>query len=271
MARERILVIGGAGYIGKAIVKELERKFDVEVFDKKFGDDLMDKMSLEKVREFDFVVNLASVVKSFNKKKYKNNVIGLKNLIWVLSDGKTKLIYFSTQNVNLKEKGPYGLSKLACERILKKSDIDWMIVRPNYVYETGKKNYFFKMASLTKRFGFVFIIGSGENKIQPVLREDLAKVVIRLVENFKSKKIVEVSGGETYNLNEIAKMIGKNLNKKVRKIHVPVSLVKLFGFLIWFDVSGSNEDRISKIPYKYNFSSFRENLKKIVGIVKEES
>jgi len=265
MLLKKILVIGGAGYIGSALVNELSREFDVSVFDKKYGDDLLDKKCLASVKGFDFVVNLASVVRSFNKSKYEDNAEGLRNLIDFIGDG--KLIYFSSFNVNLRDKGPYAKSKIWCEKILMKSKVDWAIVRPNYVYSISRRGDFYKMAVLAKRFGFVPVIGKGRNKIKPILREELCKILAEIIKNFKSRKIIEISGREKVSFNEIADIIGEVLNKRVRKIHFSFRLVKLFKFALPFDVEGINEDKISAGGF-VGKSSFRNDLRRIVELVK---
>ncbi len=280
MAIKRILVVGGAGYIGRALVEKLSRKFDVTLMirceikglkNKFFIGDLLDKESLiNGVKGFDLVINLASVVRSLNKKKYRENVIGLKNLIEVLEKNKIrKLIYFSTINVNLKSRGYYAESKAECEALLKNSKLDYLTVRPNYVYEIGTGNNFFKFASLIYKFNMAFVIGKGDNKFQPILREDLADVVLDLIKSYKPGRIVEVCGKENITINDLILKIGEQLGKKPFVFRAPVWLVKYFGFLLRFDVLGADEDRVSNFAdVIYGKSSFSKDLIKIVELVK---
>ncbi|MBS3088770.1 NAD-dependent epimerase/dehydratase family protein [Candidatus Pacearchaeota archaeon] len=278
MAIKRILVIGGNGYIGRALVKELNKEYEVSIMDrrKNLGNykfvlgDLLKKESLTRgINNFDMVINLASVVRSFNKFRYRENVEGLKNLIDVLNKKKIKLIYFSTQNVNLRNKGHYARSKKAAEKLLINSDLDYMIIRPNFVYEIGKENYFYKMARMVFKFNFAFVIGNGDNEIQPVLREDLAGVVLKLVKNFKTGEIVEISGNQTTSINKVIEAINDKIGRKSLVIHFPTGIARIFRFLIPFDVDGFDEKRISNNPYRnYNFSSFYDNLNRIILICK---
>ena len=46
---------------------------------------------------------------------------------------KKRIIYFSTQNIYIDHTGPYGDSKKLCENILLSSQLDYIIIRPNYV------------------------------------------------------------------------------------------------------------------------------------------
>lgn len=284
MANQRILVIGGTGFIGTPLVKKLinlghdiallvqKSGFLGEFSDcKYFTGDLLDREGLmQSINDFDLVVNLAAIVKTTNKKKYQENIDGTKNLIEVLEKkGIKKLIHFSTQNVTLKTKGPYAKSKEESEKIIRNSNLEYLIIRPNYVYAINRNNDFYMLAVLISKFRIAPVIGSGNCKIQPVLREDLVDVVINFIENFIPRSIVEISGKETVSINEITDLIGEYLGIKPLKIHIPFFILKTVKGFISFDVDGYTESRISQNPFSnYNYSSFRDNLKKIIDLLK---
>lgn len=270
MANKRILVIGG-GYIGSELVKELQAgNFDVTVLLRK-DCDLLDKECLRiKIRNFDIVVNLASVVRTVNKQKYAQNLAGLTNLVDVLKENNiNKLVYFSTQNVNLNNKGPYAKSKTDCENFLKNCGIGCMIIRPNLVYGIDRKNDFFRLAIMISRFRIAPIIGSGENRIQPVLNNDLAKITVNLISNFTSGSIVEVSGKETVSVNEVVSYLCDKLNTVPLKIHMSISVLKAFKRIIPFDIDGLDESRLSKNPIE-GVSNFFNNLDSIVCLLEKK-
>lgn len=279
MANKRILVIGGTGYIGRCLVKKLISNYDVTLLVRRkledskckfFIGDLLDKNSmLRKISDFDSVINLASVIRTINKKKYEGNVVGLKNLVEVMERNKVKkVIYFSTQNVNLRNKGYYSRSKGAAENVLIDSNLDYMIIRPNYVYGLDKNNDFYKIARIISSMHIAPIIGNGNYKVQPVLKDDLVNVVYNFINNFKSRSIIEVSGNDIISMNEIIGLISKNLGVNPLKVHIPISILRLLKFIVPFDVDGFTEDKISKNPFTdYKFSSFSNNLKKITMLV----
>ena len=152
MENKRILVIGGSGYIGKEIVhKLLSYKYEITILSrnpevnhlKLLKGSVLDKSFLLKnVKNFDLIICLASVIRSIKKSKYKENIIGIRNLIEVMEKNHLqKLIYFSTQNVLIEKTGEYGNSKKECEKIVTKSGLNYVIIRPNYVYGIDKENY----------------------------------------------------------------------------------------------------------------------------------
>lgn len=284
MENQRILVIGGTGFIGAPLVKKMiDNNFNVtllikrDAFGNKFIDckyfigDLLDKNGLMRtINNFDLVINLASVIRTINKKKYKENIDGARNLVEVLGEkGIKRLIYFSTQSVSLKEKGPYGKGKEAAERIIKDSNLNYLIIRPNYVYGIDMASDFYKLALLIFKLHIAPIIGNGNYKIQPVLRDDLVDATFSFVKNFSFRSIVEVSGRETLSINKVVNLIGENLEIKPFVFHIPISILKIFKNFIPFDIAGYTEDRISKNPFpNHNFSLFSDNLKKILKLLK---
>lgn len=280
MANKRILVIGGTGYIGRNLTPKLVTKgYEVTLL-------LKDEKSLRKINckcnyiicnlldrqhlidkiptNFDIVIDLAAVTKTLCKRKYEENVIGLTNLLYMLEKKNIKkIVYFSTQNVNLKNKGPYALSKIKCEKLIKMSKLDYIIIRPNYVYGCDKENYFYKMAKFICWAHIAPIVGDGNYKIQPTSTNDLCNVILRIIRRFKSKVILNVSGRETMSINEIINSIGEYLHIKPSIINIPLYLLNFFKIFIPFDIEGFTEDRIVIHPFDNNdFSLFSEDLKK---------
>ena len=280
MENKRILVIGGAGYIGREVVKCLEAEgFTVTVllreklsgYEKKhIICDLLDKECLRKnINDFDVVINLAAIVRTIYKSRYKDNLAGLKNLIDVLKEKHiNKLVYFSTQNVNIKNKGPYAKSKSDCENLLKNSGLSCIIIRPNLVYGIDKENDFFRLIKLISKFRIAPIIGSGENKFQPILKNDLAKITADLIKNY-TPGVVEISGDETISINQVVSKICQALNISVGKLHIPAAWLKILRAIIPFDIDGYEENKISANAIKGE-THFFNNLNAIVCLYEKK-
>lgn len=153
---KRVLVTGGAGYIGShAVVQLLDKGYEVVVLDnlengyselvdkraKFYLADLRDKNSLRRVFEaekIDAVMNFAAYIKvgeSVEKPTmyYENNTYGVMNLIDIMVEyGVKNIVFSSTAAVYGEVKGdklvdeefptdpinPYGMSKLMSERII---------------------------------------------------------------------------------------------------------------------------------------------------------
>ncbi|MCB9358709.1 UDP-glucose 4-epimerase GalE [Candidatus Woesearchaeota archaeon] len=177
----KILVTGGAGYIGSVAVKELIRKKESvvvidnlskgkrELVDKKaefYKVDLVDKSSLEKVfkkHKFDAVIHFSSykaVGESMeNAVKYSDNIVGMTNLLNIMVKYKVQKIIFSssaavygmpktkiiTESHPLEPINFYGYTKLAMEKTIewyhKIHNIDYVALRYFNVAGDGGLDY----------------------------------------------------------------------------------------------------------------------------------
>lgn len=277
MASKRILIIGGTGYIGKYLSNKLALDYDVVTLSKEpnttfknnISLDIMNEFELIKtVKSFDLVIVLAAIKKSSRKKKYRDNVIGLKNILSAMKKNNLRnIIYFSSQNIFLKNLGPYGLSKLDAEKLLKKSKFKYIIIRPNYVYSLDKYNNFAKIAKFISRYGFVIIPGSGNNKFRPVLREDLVFETQKLVRKFfiynEVSQEINISGNKIMTVNQAIDSISLLLNKKPLKIHIPFFILKMLNVFVPFNIESFQGDILAK-SNKLCKSSLQMDLKILV-------
>lgn len=151
----KILITGGAGYIGSITAMEcIKAKYEVVVFDhfvshkpSKLGDiryvegDLSDAVTLEKVfvtEKPDVVMHFAAYIQMGEsvanpRKYYDNNLLGSRNLVeCMLRSNVNKLVFASSagvygnpvhipipENDPKEPENPYGETKLAFERLLR--------------------------------------------------------------------------------------------------------------------------------------------------------
>lgn len=156
----RILVIGGAGYIGSHVVKALgEKGHELIVYDnlstghawavlfgKLVRGDLSDKTQLDEVvRDFDpdAVMHFAALIQVEESvreplKYFRNNTVNTLNLLEVMRANRAKHFIFSStaavygipektpvdEDARLSPINPYGSSKAAVEQMLKALSVD---------------------------------------------------------------------------------------------------------------------------------------------------
>lgn len=158
MTRERfrILITGGAGYVGSHVAKECARaRWEVTTFDNldrgherhvRWGSliagDLLDRESIDgafRTQQFDAVIHMAALAyvgESVNQPLayYQNNVIGTVNLLeCMVAHGVSRLVFSSTcaiygehdtpivEDMPRNPINPYGRTKLAVESLLESS------------------------------------------------------------------------------------------------------------------------------------------------------
>lgn len=96
---------------------------------------------------------------------------------------------------------------------LKKSAIDYVVIRPNGYYSDMVT--YFEMA----RKGKVYLLGNGNNRMNPISGEDLAKFCVANIQS--PEKELEVGGPETFTHNQMAKLAFRICSKKEKIIHIP--------------------------------------------------
>jgi UDP-glucose 4-epimerase len=173
-----VLVTGGSGSVGKHVVSELIKHHKVGVLDIKEPEcpqckfhwvDMMNLPALTKViSEYETIVHLAGIPHPLNdpaEKVFTTNVLGTFNIMEAASKNNVKKVIlassestlgfafrskdFSPDYVPIDEnhptnpQDPYGLSKIACEQILKsyshKTDIQTISIRMPWVWVPEKE------------------------------------------------------------------------------------------------------------------------------------
>ncbi len=148
-----------------------------------------------------------------------------------------KFIYISAIGADVRAETPYWRAKATAEQAVISSGLDYTIFRPSFVF--GPDDAVFNMlAKIIKKtpFGFFPVFGSGEYKHQPVSVHNLAEAVAAaLVNAAAANSIYDIGGPEPLSWKQQLDIIGKVVNKKVRKLEIPLffskPLVAAAGFL----------------------------------------
>lgn len=168
----KILLTGGAGFIGTRLKAGLENQgHNVQVYDLVNGDDICDKYKLDNLvnkEKFNIIINLAAKAgvpmgEEYYEEFFKTNCVGLKTLIEVCKKHKSKLVHFSSSSC-LKAQSVYGITKLAGEKLIEASGIEYLIVRPfTVVGENGRKEMvLYKWLGQYKRGEKITFYGDGK-------------------------------------------------------------------------------------------------------------
>lgn len=239
MTKDKILLAGATGYLGKYITQELlDRKFKTKIIVRDTSKVKLNNENLE-IKEaevtkpetlkylFDDVRIVISTVGITRQKDgltymdvdYQANV----NLIdEAKKSGVKKFIYISVLNGEKLRHLKICEAKEKLGDYLKSSGLDFCIIRPNGFF--SDMGDFLKMA----KGGKVYLFGDGKLKLNPIHGEDLAKAVVDEIN--QDEKELNIGGPDMLSQNEIAELALKAYTKPIKIVHLPDWMRK---FVLW--------------------------------------
>ncbi len=239
----KLSITGATGFIGFHLVKKLSQSssYSIKCLVRKSSDisnlkklnvdvvtcDFLDKESVKNsIKGSDVVIHLASLLESNKNKEeiFSTNVKMLQNIIDCFSD--IKQLIFTSTNVALDPHSFYAKSKVKCEDLIKSSDINYTILRIAPVLGQGSNS---KSAELIRKINsdsYIPIPGDGKQVLQPVHVNDVSDAIKKTIMNKEYFKRICAVSGEPIALEEYVDLIGKVLDHKVKKFHVPVGLLR---------------------------------------------
>ena len=238
MNKENIFITGASGFVGQNLIAYLNKNkanFSIHAFlhknklkdglsvdDISYGD-IVDYGSLEKSfskDSIDVIIHLAAAIKSPNEKDHLDvNVKGTQNIVKLAEKYRVKkVIFFSTDFVLYNITHPYRESKLQCEKIFSKSNLNFTIFRPAPIYGPGDNKNFAALIPLIKKN---LIIPSVKCKMEPVYVGDVVKMVATAIDSPQSdRKIYNLPGGSFDEFSNIINIISQSL--ELKRIIAPI-------------------------------------------------
>jgi nucleoside-diphosphate-sugar epimerase len=100
----------------------------------------------------------------------------------------------------------------------------YCLLKPTMIYGSYRDKNIHKLIRFTNKYGFFPVFGSGDNLLQPVHADDLAKTLLYLWENPHITGEYDLSGGTVVSFRELLGLISKLLNKPIRQLSLPIQL-----------------------------------------------
>lgn len=119
--------------------------------------------------------------------------------------------------------------KLRSEELIKKSGLDYTILRPSMIYGSKNDGNFSKMIEFIKKRGFFVTFGSGDNLIQPVYIKDVAKAIASVIDNKRTYgRIYNIAGREPIKYSRMLEIVKSRLNRQFKVIRIPIGIAGFF-------------------------------------------
>lgn len=242
--RMKVLVTGGTGVIGNGVVAELLRRGhtvrllsrhanddakqwnDVEPFD----GDVADASSVRgAVDGCDAVLHIAGIAAEHPPEVTfdKINVGGTQNIVAEAMRANARRFVFVSSLGADRGSSDYHRSKLAAEKAVEGSTLNWLIVRPGGVYGPGDE-VTSQILKLVRALPALPVIDDGEQPFQPIWFEDLAKALTNALERSElTHRVLEVAGDEQTSMSDLIRRVGELTGRKVAQVPVPMPLASL--------------------------------------------
>ena len=249
----RILVAGGSGFIGRALVRRLVGPgSDVAVMTahpersaagiRRLGavpvtGDLQRPATLPAACEGAEVVVQTLTFPSFPVEKPSKGWTfeefehrGTERLVAAtLAAGAKRFVYVSGVGVAPDAEKVWHRAKWGGEQAVLAADLDATVVRPSWVYgpEDRALNRFVTFARTSP---VVPVIGDGEQRIDPVFVDDVAEVLAQAARPAGPTGVFEVGGPAVLTMTEVLGTMLEVMGKRKRLVHFPEWMPKTAGF-----------------------------------------
>jgi uncharacterized protein YbjT (DUF2867 family) len=243
----KVLVTGATGFVGPAVANAIvDAGHEVRVLERKPGSwresgircqeavqgDVTDLNSLRQATEgIDVVVHLVAIRQGGPEQFQRVMVGGTRNLIAASKErgvGRFVLMSALGTTEQTKDLVPYYNAKWTMEQDVQRSGLEHVIFRPSFVFGRGGGILptFRKLAKLAPVTG---IIGSGEQRIQPIWIDDVGAYFAQAIERPEAaNRMFEIGGPDVVTWNEFWRRLRATLGIRRRPtLHLPTSLMKL--------------------------------------------
>jgi NADH dehydrogenase len=246
-----IVVAGGTGFIGSAIVEELARRgADVAVmthsaspgpgrvagrnFEVRTGD-VEDPSSLAKALAGADAVVGAATFKGFPNQNPRKGLTfdridrqGTLNLLAAAqAAGVGRYVYVSGVGAAPDSDKVWYRAKAAAETAVRESGLSHFIVRPSWVYGAHDRTLNRYVAFVKSPLPVVPVIGNGAQQLQPVFVEDVARLVADALTDAQSVQgVFEIGGPEVLTMDGVIRAVEATLARNKPLFHQPAGLVK---------------------------------------------
>jgi uncharacterized protein YbjT (DUF2867 family) len=240
----KILVTGGTGFVGPAIVHALRAENrDVRALVRRpdrashltalgvelAAGDVGDPESLKAATDgCTHVVHLVAIIQGRPDDFHRVMTVGTQNVVAAAkAAGVARFILMSALGTSDEPSVPYYAAKLAEEREVSESGLEHTIFRPSFIFGPGggALGTFMRQVKLSP---VVTVIGTGRQRSQPIWRDDVAAYFARAIDDPRAaNRTFELGGPDTVTWDELYRMIARVLGKRRALLHVPFGVARV--------------------------------------------
>ena len=249
MRQHRAAILGGAGFIGRYVVKRLAERGDVltvggrnaasanflklkgEVGQVGLVNIAIDDEALLPafVAGNDAVVNLVGILHESGAQRFdRAHHVGPARLARLAREaGVERFIHISAIGADPRSSPAYARTKAAGEEAVRDAFPTATILRPSVVF--GPEDQFFnRLAALAMISPVLPVIGGGETRFQPVYVGDVADAVVRCIDDSATAgRTYELGGPKTYSFRALIELLLGEIHRKPYLVDIPFGLASV--------------------------------------------
>jgi uncharacterized protein YbjT (DUF2867 family) len=244
MARGKVTVFGGTGFLGRRVVQRLlERDFSVRVASRhpertaaifpgvrlgieSIHADINDDRSVAAaVVAVEGVVNAVSLyVESGQETFHSVHVTGAARVARLAREaGVERFIHVSGIGSDAGSPSPYIRSRGEGERLVREAFSATTLIRPSVMFGQGDA-FVTPVARMLRRLPIFPQFGRGQTQLQPAHVEDVAEAIARAMQTTESRMCYELGGPRVYTYRSLLEVIERHLGKNLLLVPVPFAL-----------------------------------------------
>jgi uncharacterized protein YbjT (DUF2867 family) len=249
MKQHRVAILGGAGFVGRYVVKRLAERGDVLTvggrsaagakFLKLKGDvgqvglvnisiDSVDLLPAF-VAGNDVVINCIGILRESRSRRFDAvHHTGPARLAGLAREhGVERFIHISSLAADPRSTSAYARSKAAGEQAVRDAFPTATILRPSIVF--GPEDRFFnRFAELAVLSPALPLIGGGETRFQPVYVGDVADAIVRCIDDpATAGRTYELGGPKTYTFRALLELLLAEIRRHRLLLDIPFGIASL--------------------------------------------
>ena len=242
-----LFLTGASGFVGRGLLRHLgETRTDVTVLTRSpdalqravpraegwqyfAGDITRPSTYVGALAGADTVLHLAALTGKAPARDYAQVIHeGTRWLVSACENSEvSRFIFVSTVAAGFRDRRyyPYANAKAQAEEVVRHSRLNWLIVRPTMVF--GEGSPVLKGLAVLADAPVGLIPGGGSAMVQPIDRDDLARILSHLASEAPGREIIEVGGPDRLTFLDLMRRIRIELRGRPGPmVHLPLELMR---------------------------------------------